>query len=77
MSHAPGPLGSPQVPHDPMGSRAADLPPPDPTAKTEIIFSRSLLSHDGQEGVFEPKTIVSKRFEHFRHTYSKSGMAEV
>jgi hypothetical protein len=60
MSQAPGPRGSPHDPHAPMGSLAADFPLPVLTAKTEISFSRSLLSHDGQEGLAFPKTIFSK-----------------
>jgi len=58
------------VPHAPSGSLAADLPLPVLTAKTETSFSRSLLLHEGQDGLAVPKTIFSNRWEHFRQEYS-------
>ena len=73
MEHAPGPRGSPQVPHPPEGM----LPEAEllaETAKTESCGDRLLLWHFGQEGFSLPSTKASNRWSHSLQEYSKIGM---
>ena len=73
MEHAPGPRGSPQVPHPPEGM----LPEAEllaETAKTESCGDRLLLWHLGQEGFSLPKIRASNRCSHSLQEYSKIGM---
>src|SRR5215831_7465383 len=72
MEQAPGPSGSPQVPHGPLAGLAeADLAE---TANTESWVASLLLRHLGQEAFSSPYTRASKRFSQFLQMYSKMGM---
>ena len=73
MEQEPGPRGSPQVPHAPMGLLLAGARSP-PTAKLESCWLSRLLSHLGQAAFLFPSTIASKRCWHCRQMYSKIGM---
>jgi hypothetical protein len=54
IEHAPGPRGSPQVPHAPGESVVRVLEEEEDTAKVESRRSRSALLHEGQAGSVEP-----------------------
>ena len=57
--HAPGPRGSPQVPHaPPLDAKALSFSPP-LTANREIFCSSFVLSHLGQAAFCEPSTMLS------------------
>jgi len=58
MEHAPGPRGSPQLPHAPEVAVEAD-PLFAETAKTESWGVKDLLSHLGQAGFWLPNTMAS------------------
>ncbi len=59
MLHAPGPRGSPHVPHGAIGAFEL-FGPPAPTAKTDSSRSSSSLRHDGQAGVRPSRASASK-----------------
>jgi len=58
MEHAPGPRGSPQLPHAPEVAGDPDALF-DETAKTESWGVKALLSHLGQAGFSLPNTRTS------------------
>ncbi len=68
---APGPRGSPHVPHDLADTGAAA---PVLTAKTESWRSSTSLWHSGQCGTFARRTSHSNRCEQSRQMYSKMGI---
>lgn len=72
MEQAPGPRGSPQVPHAPTGPLACVFSPP--TAKLESCWLSRLLSHFGHAAFLFPRTIASKRCWHCWQMYSKIGI---
>jgi hypothetical protein len=51
-------------------SDARDPALADATANVDILLATSMPSHDGHAGTAEPYTIFSKRFPHFRQSYS-------
>ena len=60
IEQAPGPLGSPQVPHPPrLPSNPKSAPPP-LTAKVDSCFSMFGVSHSGHMMIVEPWVINSK-----------------
>ena len=54
IEHAPGPRGSPQLPQDAGEELERSAEDEDETANVESNRSRSILLHDGQDGVTEP-----------------------
>jgi hypothetical protein len=74
MEHAPGPRGSPQLPHAPELGTEPDALFAE-TAKTESWGVKALLSHLGQAGLSLANTRASNRWSHCLQTYSKIGMA--
>jgi hypothetical protein len=73
MLHAPGPRGSPQLPHGPLaGAAARDFSPP--TAKLESCWLNRLLSHLGQAAFCLLITMASNWWLHCWQTYSKIGI---
>src|SRR5258708_22532879 len=72
MEHAPGPRGSPHVPHVPPA--LASCAPSPPTAKLESCWLSRLLAHLGQAAFWLPRTIASNRWSHCWQMYSKIGI---
>jgi len=65
IEQAPGPLGSPHVPHAPTESDEVFRDPvPDPTAKVDNNFSRFVPLQEGHAGSIDGVTIFSKRVPH-------------
>src|SRR5262249_16265778 len=77
----PGPRGSPQLPHGPVGtpSLASDRAgrPPELTANTESCFSSRRLWHSGHTAFLLPVTSSSNLWWHSLQLYSKIGMADI
>lgn len=73
MLQAPGPRGSPQLPHPPgIGpGLALAAPPLRPIDTTDSTRSTRCDEHDGQGGVaLADETSSSNGWEHFWQTYS-------
>ena len=73
MEHAPGPRGSPQLPHAPAEGEALAVPFA-ATANTESCRARFLLWHLGHSAFWFPYTKASNPWSHSLQTYSKMGM---
>src|SRR5579872_2616265 len=73
MAQAPGPRGSPQLPHGPAAGMA-DAELFVATAKTESCGSSFLLWQDGHSAFSDPYTRASNSRLHCLQMYSKIGM---
>src|ERR1019366_5318453 len=73
IEQAPGPRGSPQLPHGPPEG-ALPTEPFAETANTESCGASFLLWHFGHSAFCLPKTSASNACWHSLQTYSKMGM---
>jgi len=75
IEQAPGPRGSPQLPHPPAGALARAGAAPACAANTDCLRSRVLLWQAGHSGVSDERTNTSNWFAHDLQAYSYNGMA--